>query len=369
MNPIKSVENLTPSKIALYLLYLFIAYTLYYLISIRLVYKPIFDWWKINGGSKYDKDVPLFAMMTAYYAPSYIYYITKLSGTFIEGLTKAQMEFLVGTIIPHLYMIDKDGKESGFVKPRHIAEDIKFRPGDNSTFDDWYKKGYGVNGIPYNIDLPLTYPDKTSVPVTVDNHVGVYPDASNRVDWTKKFAEWGVKGMIPRTDMQIPDVTDAVAKEWFDFKKHPDNFLARYGILPDSPICVFFTNGKYDDEATGMKLDTEAFKDLIRGKVTQNASGWVGYLNGMGDNSSQDILNTTLFSRYATKQKPPPPPCPSKTGSILSTLASAGSMLAMVGAGMATGGAAFWAGLALTAVAAAPGTAKAVGAFNCKKPK
>jgi hypothetical protein len=358
--------KLTPTKIAWYLLLLFIVYTLYSLLSIRLVYKPIFDWWSINGGSKYDKDVPLFSMMTAYHAPSYVYYMTKLAGTYIEGMTRDQIEFLVGTIIPHLYMVDEKGKESGFVKPRHLAEDIRFRPGDNMAFDDWYKKG--LNGVPYNIDLPLTYDGST--PKTVDKHVGVYPDNSNPIAWGLKFKEWGVRDMIPGSEsLQVPNVTADVAAEWLDAKLHPDNFLGRYGILPDSPICVFFMNGVYDDKETGMVLDPQAFKDLISGKVTQNASGWMGYLHGMGENSSEDILKTTLFSRYAIKQKPPPPPCPSPAGSILSTIASAAAMVAMIAMAPETGGLSIFAGTALVAASAAPGVLKSVNALTCKKPK
>jgi len=54
-----------------------------------------------------------------------------------------------------------------------------------------------------------------------------------------------------------------------------DNFMARFGIMPDSPLFTFFINNNY--QYKGNPVDTDSFKQLVGGSGG-NAGGWVGFL-------------------------------------------------------------------------------------------
>ena len=140
--------------------------------------------------------------------------------------------------------------------------------------------------------MTYDYSDTTNTPPIptrkiVDGKVGVYPGPSAAAsnDWKSLFQEWGVKEWLPYKDSPgflIPTMTPVtVVSDWLNTTARPDNFLARYGIMPDSPLIISYINNAYNDPRTGLKLDAACFTNLIGGNSTSLPGGWISYLNGM----------------------------------------------------------------------------------------
>ena len=81
---------------AAFLIWLIVTY-----ITIRLNYKPLFDWWVNNGGNKYNDKLNLFTLATANYS-SLMYYISKSMSTPLNQLEVPQIRFILGQLLPYL---------------------------------------------------------------------------------------------------------------------------------------------------------------------------------------------------------------------------------------------------------------------------
>ena len=101
------------------------------------------------------------------------------------------------------------------------------------------------------------------------------------------------------------------------------------GIFPDAPFVLYFCSNKYSTE--GMKIDAEAFNNLLGGSGGVNAGGWVGFLNGLGG-SNYNLDQYINLIRTITDYKLPPTPPPCKQPDTMAGV-SAG-----VGAGMGIAG-------------------------------
>ena len=67
-----------------------------------------------------------------------------------------------------------------------------------------------------------------------------------------------------------------------------DNFMSRFGIMPDSPLFLFFTNNNYI--YNGHPVDTDSFKQLVGGSGG-NAGGWVGFLAEHANWDREDFIH------------------------------------------------------------------------------
>jgi hypothetical protein len=196
--------------------------------------------------------------------------------------------------MPFIYLKTSTGTQ-GFVLPRHITRDIRFQDGDNINFELWRNKD--INNIK-TTTIDLTYDNNGKV-----KNNGIYPSPTDIQGWKFKFKEWGIPE-VWKTDsnnIQVPDLTDNVVKEWFDTTSHPDNFLAMYGILPDSPLCISFVNGTYNSGS--LVLDKESFNNLLGGSTADSEGGWIAYMKGLGTNDL-DRYSNFITSSYNYKDKP-----------------------------------------------------------------
>jgi hypothetical protein len=168
---------------------------------------------------------------------------------------------------------------------------------------------------------------------------GVYPGNNN--DWIGMIWEWlGPDWVMEEDDDNIlhPRYTKDDNSHSYDYWLNtdptkggrPDNFLSRMGMFPDSALVLYFCSNKYS--TNGMRIDAQAFSNLLGGSGGVNAGGWIGFLNGFaGSNHNLDDYILLLRADIDYKLPPTPPPC--KAGNTMSGV-SAG-----VGAGMGIAGA------------------------------
>ena len=264
----------------------------------------MFQWWNSNGGDKYSKKLNMFAVMSSY--DSYIFYLfSSLFGTLTNQIDRSQINFIVNRIFPYTVTTGIE-KITQFVLPRHMVESVLFKRGDNDKwFNAWLDK------TKYDPDSLLIYDFTTDPPTKIPDPntklIGVYPSIQDRQAWKQLIKEWGAKTWIQSGDkssFEVPSLPSDEVKNWLNYDIRPDNFLARYGILPDCPLVVTYINNYNQDPLTGLKLDPQAFANLIGG---ENVGGWIGYLNGSksGDMSSDDYFNY-LNTHYATQIIIPP---------------------------------------------------------------
>lgn len=347
-------------KILLYLIAVFVLWVLSKILEIRLAYKPVFDWWQQNGGNKYK-----FSLLNLYASyNSYILYgLTRLVQSPQYSLSLPQMTFFIDYILKYTYYVDSDKQPHGVIMPPHVAESALLKYGQGITdFDEWYSNPRNPrNDTPWD---PSTNP------------AGVYPTKDDITNWKVKMAMWAGYDQnnsnsfwVSQANGIISPNTDTVstwAKAWNDTYNNPDNFLARSGVMPDSPLVIAFINNKYSDPNNGVVFDAEAFKNLV-GFGNINYGGWLGFLKGMeAADISEDKYANILYTQYTTIPPPPPADCGGGGagwfGSITSAL-TAGLSLAIMGPeGIAAGIAV--AGMSIGSKVATYNKCKAAGGAN-----
>lgn len=367
-NKNNNTQTISDSKwkaghIVLYIFLLIIIIIILKIVVIKKTYGPTFEWWNGHGGANYTKFFNLFAVMSSYDSILF-YYVSKLFGNLYNQITRPQIIFLVNRIFPLMVSdLPNNANLSRFVLPSHIAKDIKLSKGDGDKFyNNFLKNKYYTNPLnkqiySYDDTITLTYDysDTTNTPPIptrkiVDGKVGVYPGPSAAAsnDWKSLFQEWGVKEWLPYKDSPgflIPTMTPVtVVSDWLNTTARPDNFLARYGIMPDSPLIISYINNAYNDPRTGLKLDAACFTNLIGGNSPSLPGGWISYLNGMESSSiSADEYTNYIYSKYLTTN-------PADTGGDTSVCDVAGNDIsgAITGVGIAS--------MAAFAVALGPAT-------------
>jgi len=385
----KSKFHWTPGYIALYIFFLIIIIIIFKIIMIKRTYSPTFEWWEGNGGKNYTKFFNLFAVMSSYDSIIF-YWFSKLFGNLYNQITRGQIMFLVNRIFPLMRSTNPDNiNTSRFVLPSHIANDIKLSRGQDKFFDNFLETALYTNPISgdtfrYDDSVQLRYdytnPDKPVRKVDKETgKVGVYPGPSSSYtnDWLTLFKEWGsTEWTAPyplSPQFQLPTMNDTVVKAWLGTDTtsvRPDNFLARYGIMPDSPLVISYISQSFNDPRTGLKLDPQCFTNLIGGNSSSLPGGWVSYLNGMESSStSADDYTNYIYSSYLTEN-------PANNGGKTSTCDVAGNDIsgAVTGIGIAAMAAFVFEPLGLAAalgfilVGGGLGAAQAVNANNrCQK--
>lgn len=309
-------------KITLYILLVIILWLLIKYLEIRVAYRATFDWWSKYGGNKFPQ-VNIFNIYASY--NSWIMYgISRLRGGPQNALNLQQIQFFINYIMKYTYWVDKGNVSRGTLLPAHVAKSAKIVFGQLPDFDEWYTRN-----------------NKTDTVWTLATPAGVYPDSLDMQGWKDKMAEWcdttSDKLWVTDSQITVPDTSGSWAKAWQNVSAHPDNFLARTGVAPDSPLVVSFINGKYNDPNTGLELDAIAFQNLL-GHDNINYGGWLGYLQGAwSDAVTADHLASFIYTSYSVKPNPPPKDCGGGAGGWLGAVGSAlgggigiGAMGAMV---------------------------------------
>jgi hypothetical protein len=333
-------------NIVLYLILLAFVLIIVEIISIKVTYKPMFEWWNNNGGSSYEKNFNIFSVMASEKSILF-YWFSSLTGTLNNQINREQITFLVNKIFP-LTVTPGISEITQFVLPRHMTESIQFQRGDADLwFNNWIdKNNYDDQSLlTYNTITEPTPNDKglyiysvtdaNKIPSTKTNKIGVYPGPNDTTNWKYLFVQWGAKTWEKEKDttLLVPSLPPDEVKEWMNCELHPDNFLARYGILPNSPMIVSFIYDSYNDARTGLKLDPNSFKNLVGGSTP---GGWVGYLNGLSSsNMSYDEYVNYLYTTFAVEVDIPKPNAPvsSRCDTGTNVLNSIGVGLGPIGIG------------------------------------
>lgn len=316
-------------------------------ITIRLNYKPLFDWWINNGGNKYNDRLNLFTLAVANYSPL-MYYISKSMSTPLNQLEVPQIRFILGQLLPYLtYVID--GTQYGLLTPKSLCETVLLSSTDKDEyFNFWLQNSYSTVGQKYSEGVTLTYtqqPDNNRIKPTNKswfkyerNNNGVYPSPTDQHGWVGLILEWlGDEWVIEsdETTLLYPVYignSENSYEHWFNNGQYgrPDNFLARMGVFPDAPLVLYFCDNRYSIK--GMKIDSQSFSFLLGQAGGVNAGGWVGFLNGLtGYNLNQYV--TLLRTHVDIRPVPTPPQC--KKGDTSAGIAaglSAGLGVAGIGA-------------------------------------
>jgi hypothetical protein len=334
--------------VSIYIFLLIFVLILFKLITIKMNYKPMFEWWNNNSGNLYSKDFDIFAIMSSYDSIIF-YWISSIFGTLNTQIDRAQIMFLVNKIFP-LTITPGISEITQFVLPRHMVVSIQFTRGDN---DLWFSKWLDM--IKYDDQSFLEYATlieptpnaqgekKYTVPNRIvdpsTNKIGVYPAPRITENWKCLFIEWGAKTWHTEKNgtLMVPALPGDEVAEWLDCEKHPDNFLARYGILPDCPVVVAYLYGSYNDPNTGLKLDAISFQNLIG---NSNPGGWVGYLNGLYKSDiNYDEYVSMLYTTYAIRVDIPKPKASTSADCDKSAnaLSSIGTAMGPIGIGVMGG--------------------------------
>jgi len=341
-------------KVFLGLLIILIVYIIMSYITIRLNYKPTFDWWTTNNGKQYDKYFSVFSLIAVSYS-SILYYLSSIFSAPIYKLNIDQYRFINAEILPYLRYTDDSGKQNGLLTPKSLCETVLLSTDDNDDlFNNFLRLGRVIDGKRYSIKTtePLTYTRSKETKTTTDGKIyytytvntikddstttGLYPVSTE--DWKGLIGEWmgdDWAWVFSSTSnfYSVQSIKDgATYEKWFENKTgRGDNFLARMGIIPQAPLVEAFINDVYNIDS--LQLDATAMSNLI-GRKGQNDGGWLGYLQGL----SKDDLDTytnIIRSKLNVKGDPPTPPCtpnnPGKGGAAaLTSLLSGITSMAFV---------------------------------------
>ena len=314
-------------KVFLGLLIILIVWIIMSYITIRLNYKPTFDWWITNNGKQYDKYFSVFSLVAVSYS-SILYYLSSIFSAPIYKLNIDQYRFINAEILPYLRYTNDSGKQNGLLTPKSLCETVLLSTDDNDDlFNNFLRLGRVIDKR-YSIKTtePLTYTRSKDSTTTTDGKIyytytvntikddstttGLYPVSTE--DWKGLIGEWmgdDWAWVYSSTSnfYSVQSIKDgATYEKWFENKTgRGDNFLARMGIIPQAPLVEAFINGVYNIDS--LELDATAMSNLIGGKG-QNDGGWLGYLQGL----SKDDLDTytnIIRSKLNVPEDPPTPPC------------------------------------------------------------
>jgi hypothetical protein len=307
---------------------------------LRINYKPNFDWWKTNGGDKYNHQFDLFTVICANYSTP-LFYLSKLFASPLNQLDVQQIRFVIDQLFPYTIYV-QNNKKRGLLTPKSFCETVKLSSTDkDDLFDAWFTNPAtpsirGGKGI--KEEIPLVYVQSSAITgpkgetwytynlkATEDGFYGLYPDNTDTTSWSGLILEWlnGTPGatawvMEPdKNDVLHPRYTLDDGKaytKWFldngtdEDAGRPDNFLARMGIMPDTPLVTYFCGAKFSTD--GMPVDAIAFQHLLAPSGT-NSGGWIGFLNGIkgGTDGSQDYYVKLIRTGTDDPAAPLPPGC------------------------------------------------------------
>ena len=136
-----------------------------------------------------------------------------------------------------------------------------------------------------------------------------------------------------------------------------DNWVSRMGLPFNSPLIVGFVNNKYTMD--GVPMDPTAFSNLVGGVSGGVAGGWVGFCQGRGEVSADELYNF-LSTAIEWQPTPAPPPCDaSVTGGVIGFF---GPILGAALFAVATGG---WGAAIMMGIGAVQGGVAAFQSQQC----
>ena len=303
---LKSFSNIpTIIKIVVIVIIIFNFYVIYIK---NYMYPTIYTWWDEYDGNQFNKYFDMTIFLIAFHS-SLLYQILSLTTqSFVSNMSRTQIVFLATIVLPNIKTRNEKDGFNGHCLPRHLCKSIKFIQGEDDLFDKY------LSATKSDPVLPAVFDEAGEIIRDKETgKKGVYPDNTNYYGWLQKCQEWtGRLWVNKQNGLKFPydsntstDDVQIIVTEWFNIKKHPDNFFARYGITPDSPLIIGFCNGAYNDPNTGLIFNVQSAITLLGGTDENTAGGWLGYTLGSSTLSSDQMLNY-IRTTYMANSKPPP---------------------------------------------------------------
>jgi len=318
--------------------------------------RPLLKWWQDGDKTKrFNNIISLWLILSYTQGNYFLYGIQSLFLAPAVQLSKAQIYFIEGSLFPYQTYLDPvTNKPGGILTPTQLCGSVLLHPNDDDAntpgFVAWLKahpdRKQGPTGA-QDSSFFLTFKgpnlvnnktvsghtlyDFDATPIKDTDKFGVYPCSSSTCTtaWQGCIQAWLNGGIGAQQEKKWYWTQDANSvwytipinpddpdnyKAWFDVEAQPDNFLARYAIMPESPLVVYFANGTVT--SGGVKADPIAFENLV------SNGGWVGFLNGLGSAASLDDIKALCFAKVDLKAIPPLKPC-DQNKPLTSTLAGA----------------------------------------------
>lgn len=316
------------------LLLVFIINIIIQYISLRFQYKPLYNWWSMYGGAKYDKFFSVFTLAAAN-TNIVLYYIDKITTSPMSWLTLEAIRFIYIYVLPDLrYTNPSSGIQEGYITPRILCSSILPSADDGDyAFINWFKTAtraslpidstknltYTIHSTPNknnsNIqDLTFTYTDPSK-------SQGLWPDAGDRISWMGLIFDWlnGTDGGLGNTITWVwqADAENIIHPVLLDPKTpnplenwnneyRADNFIYRLHIDPNSSLIVYYVSNQYSTQS--IVVDPIAFSNMIT-PAGALSGGFLGFLKGLKGSSSSDDYASLLYSTTYTAHIPNPPTC------------------------------------------------------------
>lgn len=286
-----------------------VLYFLFQVISMKIIFEPVYTWWKNSGGNEYKSFMNLDLFISYYHNPIIYWFINNILTPPASRNTDASIRFITEVILPQKRVLDEvNNVQIGIIMPRHLCKSALLKREDNDKLFNDYLIESGKNE-----DVPLVYksfsgPDNTTT-FTVDKSkpLGVYPAPDDIIGWRGLVMEWCGDAWKMQTiesgpDMNYVNIIPANSSktnldEWFhNGVGRGDNFLARIGITPQSPLVQFFINQNYNKG--DLEVDASALYHIIGDPGdANNAGGWLGFVQGISSSTvSSDKLRNFLYT-------------------------------------------------------------------------
>ena len=194
----------------------------------------------------------------------------------------------------------------------------------------------------YEFELyPASNGDTVGWQAVIDDWLNVSADGEDwRLDAMNGFWAFGdmTDGSIAPQWNNASKNTDRESKKlrnWYTGRK--DNFFGRLGIGPMTTCIIDFFQNKYS--SGGVKDNIAAFRNLV-GDPTTGSGGWVSYLQGHGNTSTDNLFNDLWADKDLSGLGPKAGCTHLSASKVVGAAGSALSSGAMVGAmGFMGGGA------------------------------
>lgn len=332
-----------PSRILSLLVVSLLIYLATQVLRIFLSHRPIFDWWNSNDGPRYHNYFSLFLLLGQFEGSGLLNWLLAITRPPNSLLNKSQVIFITKNLFPFLLLPNPldPTTQIGILTPKQLCKTVLLHGDDgDKLFNDWLKKAspprkqgataledkYYLTFTPFGDEdhsnsrdystraIPLDPPNSTAF--------GVYPRPDDRESWMGCFQAWANGGLKkPAKFIWYRDadnskvwalqpsagqnLQDDDLDLWYN---QPDNFLGRYAILMNSPLVVFYITGLAYLKGQYVSLDANALTDMLGQNSDLDPGGWLGMLQGRGDQVSADDIYNFLHTSIDFARMPPDPP-------------------------------------------------------------
>lgn len=272
-------------RILIILLWTFIVIVAVMMWNAVNLFRTFGQWWKNNDGGKYKK-VFSINLLAQYENFSLGYFLWGLFVPVPAKITSSGVaQFLINMISSYALLSDQDDKDTYFMMPYHMCENIAVGDFDSSGLPAYDDKSYAYQDVKWSFDDKHGWPDSPPV-------------------WRKLLNYWGV----PSSEN---DDTSKTGETW-EKDGNQNFFWHKYHLTWQTPfILAFMWNRSTDPANNATKWYEQAFLSAVGMNETtvQNVGyygGWWGMVK-YGFETEKDLsLGEITRILYSTQQYTPP---------------------------------------------------------------